>query len=105
MKIMLSILTLIGMLSANTNTKKMASELNYLVTEDPQCNLYLEYATNSLYLMAEAEKQNNPKFIKIHFDNFTANAEIAIDYCKHVNKEITGEINDIYSTMKSYYNR
>ena len=65
----------------------------------------LEYATNSLYLMAQAEQENNLKFINIHFDNFQSNSDIAIDYCKYINEEVTSELMEIQSAIKDYYLR
>ena len=105
MKILLSLLLVAYIAIASIPSKQAASELNYIATEFIQCNTYLEYATNSLYLMAQAEQENNLKFINIHFDNFQSNSDIAIDYCKYINEEVTSELMEIQSAIKDYYLR
>ena len=105
MKTLLSLLLLASIAIASIPTKQAASDLNYITTEDTQCNTYLEYATNSLYLMSQAEQENNLKFINIHFNNFQLNSDIAIEYCTYINAEVTSELMEIQSAINAYYLR
>jgi len=104
MKTLLTLLLLVVTLSA-THIKQTASNLNYVATSDYQCNLYLEYATNSLYQMAKAEESKNIMYISIHFNNYQTNVELAINYCNQINEKVTEEILDIHSKVTSYYLR
>lgn len=105
MKTLLSLLLVASIAVANVPSRQAASDLNYIATEDTQCNTYLEYATNSLYLMAQAEKENNLKFINIHFTNFQSNSDKAIEYCRYINEEATLELMEIQLAINAYYLR